>query len=155
MTELKFAYLETDASVDQNQEEVGPGKRLYPAGGGIVLRDIRLRPMLAKAVPLGRVPGPLHAEYLALAHGLEAAAGVEVTGIWAVTDNQRLVEAFNGRSKNEAEGLAEIEERLRVVRARFDFVTLSWTPGSHRKLKLGGPSADALARAAIGLGRRR
>lgn len=152
---MKLAYLETDASVDLRKGGTGPVGQLYPAGGGIILRDIRLRPIVVKAVELGQVPGPLHAEYLALMKGLEEAAGLGARGVWAVTDNQRLVEAFNGRSKNESDGLAEIENQLKVVRARFDFVTLRWSRGSHRRLKLGGPTADALARAAIGLGRRK
>jgi len=72
-----------------------------------------------------------------------------------MTDNERPVEAFNGRSVNRAEGLQEIEDRLDRVRAKFAFVTVRWSRGSHRRLKLGGPTADALARAAIGLGRRK
>lgn len=152
---MKLGYLETDASVDLRRPEPGPVGQLYPACGGIILRDFRLRPVVVKAVPLGRLPGPLHAEYLALLRGLEEAERLEARGVWAVTDNQRLVEAFDGISKNESEGLAEIEQRLGELRAKLEFVTLRWSRGSHRMLRLGGPSADALARAAIGLGRRK
>ena len=152
---LKFGYLETDASVDFRREAVGLGGRRFVAGAGYILRDLRLRPVRFESVALGYIPGPLHAEHLALAHGLEAAHELGVQGVWAITDNERLVEAFNGRAVNRAEGLREIEGRLERVRAKFAFVTLRWSRGSHRRLKLGGPTADALARAAIGLGRRK
>jgi ribonuclease HI len=151
---LKLAYLETDASVALQREVVGQGCRLYPAGAGIILRDLRLQPVLAKSVPLGQLPGPLHAEYLALVLGLEEAVDLGISGVWATSDSERLVEAFNGRSVNRADGLEEIADRLEQNRAKLVFVTLRWSHGSHRKLKLGGPTADALARAAVGLGKR-
>jgi ribonuclease HI len=151
---LKLVYLETDASVDTRHEVVGLESRLFPAGAGIILRDIRFRPLITKSIPLGPLPGPLHAEYLALVHGLEEALLLGAEGVWATTDNQRLVEDFNGRSENRVDDLPAIAARLELARVKFAFVTLLWSRGTHRKLKLGGPTVDALARAAIGLGRR-
>ena len=152
---MKLAYLETDASVASQTPIPTVDGRRYAAGGGIVVRDILLRLVLSKSVPLGHVPGPLHAEYLALLQGLEEVAGVGVQGVWATTDSERLAEAFNGRSVNRSEGLPEIEQRLEALKSGFSFVTLRWSRGSHRKLRFGGPTADSLARAAIGLGCRR
>jgi ribonuclease HI len=152
---LKLAYLETDASVDSRCEIVGLEGRLFPAGAGIILRDFTLRPILVKSIPLGHLPGAFHAELLGFVHGLEEAAGLGARGVWAMTDNQRLVEVFNGRAVNHAESLRAIEHRLGSARAKLGFVTLRWSAGSHRKLKFGGPSADALARAAVGLGKRK
>lgn len=152
---MKLAYLETDASVDTRREVVGLEGRLFPAGAGIILRDIALRPALSKSIPLGGLPGPVHAEYFALTLGLEEALDLGIRGVWASSDCERLVDAFHRRSVNDSPGLAAIEERLRAAAGGFEFVTLRWSPGSHRKLKFGGPSADALARAAVGLGRRR
>ncbi len=152
---LKLAYLETDASVDTRRSMVGLDGRLHPAGAGIILRDLRLRPLIHESIALGEVPGPLHAEYLALAFGLERAAERGFGGVWATTDNLPLVQAFNGLSEIRGEGLRVIKDRLDGIRARFGFVTLRWSRGSHRKRKFDGPSADALARAAIGLGGRK
>jgi ribonuclease HI len=114
-----------------------------------------LRPVLLKSVPLTPAPGPLHAEYLALTEGLRETSGLGARGVWATTDSERLAEAFNGRSANRCEGLAELEARLVEERTRFEFVTLRWSRGSHRTVKFGAPSADSLARAALGLGKRK
>ena len=152
---MKLAYLETDASLDTRRQVVGLEGRLFPAGGGIILRDIALRPVLLKSVPLGHVPNPLHAEYLAFVRGLEEAVGLGARGVWATTDNLPLVEDFNGRWPTRPDSLQEIHYRLGAVRSKLGFVTLRWSRGSHRKLKFGGPSADALARAAVGLEKRR
>ncbi|MCI4331878.1 MAG: ribonuclease H-like domain-containing protein [Thermoplasmata archaeon] len=152
---MKLAYLETDASVDTRRELVGLDGRLFAAGAGVLIRDIQHRPLAAKSVALGHLPSPLHAETLALALGFEAAADLGIEGVWAITDNERLAESCNGGSENHAFGLDLIEQRLREARARFVFARVRWSRGSHRKRRFGGPSADALARAAIGLGGRR
>jgi hypothetical protein len=152
---LQLAYLETDASVATQSPIPTPDGRRFSAGGGIVIRDLLLRPVLLKSVPLTLVPGPLHAEYLALTEGLQEASKLGAKGVWATTDSERLAEAFNGRSSNRSPGLPAILQHLETVRARFEFVTLRWSRGSHRRTKLGGPTADSLARAAIGLGRRK
>jgi ribonuclease HI len=152
---LKLAYLETDASVDTRREVLSQDRRLFPSGAGIILRDFQLQPVVLKSVTLGPLPGPLHAEYLAFACGLEEAYELGVRGIWAMSDSERLVEEFHKRSENRAEGLRPIAERIERARARLGFVTLRWVPGSHRKFRFGGPSADALARAAVGLGKRK
>jgi ribonuclease HI len=129
---MQLAYLETDASVDTRHEVVGLEGRLFPAGAGIVLRDITLRPLLHKSVHLGHVPNPLHAEYLAFVHGLEEAVGLGARGVWASTDNLPLVEGFNGRWPTRPDTLRPIDYRLGAVRAKLGFVTLRWSPGSHR-----------------------
>jgi ribonuclease HI len=152
---VKLGYLETDASVDPRREIAGPDRRLYPSGAGIVLRDIQLRPVVLRSIPLGPLPGPLHAEYLAFAVGLEEAYERGVDGLWALTDSQRLVEEFHRRCENHSGGLRPIAVRIERARARFEFVFLRWVPGSHGRRHLGAPSADALARAAVGLGARR
>jgi ribonuclease HI len=152
---LQLVYLETDASLDTRREVVGLDGRLFPAGGGIILRDITLRPLLLKSVNLGYVPNPLHAEYLAFVYGLEEAVSLGARGVWATTDNLPLAEGFNGRWPSRPDSLRPIDYRLGAVRSKLGFVTLRWSPGSHRKLKFGVPSADALARSAVGLGKRR
>jgi ribonuclease HI len=151
---FRSAYLETDASVDTQRAKGGPERPLYRAGAGVILRDITLRPLLHRSVPLGLVRGPFHAEFLALVRGLEAAADLGVKGVWATCDNLSLVSLVReggGRLKAEVRCIHGEFER---VRNRFFFVTLRWSPGTHRKLKFGGPSADALARVALGLGKR-
>jgi hypothetical protein len=151
---FRSAYLETDASVDTQRGERGHERPLYRAGAGIILRDIALRPLLYKSVLLGLVPGPFHAEFLALVRGLEEAAGLGVQGLWATSDNLALVSMVRegtGRLKPEVQAIHGEFER---VRSQLLFVTLRWSPGAHRRLKFGGPSADALARAALGLGKR-
>ena len=156
MTEIfRSAYLETDASVDTHRAESGRNRPLYPAGAGIILRDITLRPLLHKSVHLGLVRGPFHAEFLALVRGLEEAAGLGVQGVWATSDNLplvRLLREGGGRVKPE---VLAIQVEFERVRSRFRFVTLRWSPGAHRRLKFGGPSADRLARAALGLPERK
>ncbi len=113
-----------------------------------------MHPVVMKSVPLGPLPGPLHAEYLAFAWGLEEAYEQGVRGIWAITDSERLAEEFNRRSENRAEGLRPIAERIEKARTRFEIVVLRWSPASHASRRYGGPSVDALARAAVGLGSR-
>jgi ribonuclease HI len=152
---FRSAYLETDASVDTHQEVTGAASRLFPAGAGIILRDITLRPMLLKSVPLGPVPGPFHAELLAFVRGLEEAAGLGVRGVWTTTDNLPLVNFVQNGQPRLTKDVRPIHGQLQAARARFGFVTLRWSRGSHRKVKFGGPSADALARAAIGLPKRK
>lgn len=152
---MKRAYLETDASVDLQRQLTRSDRTLFPSGAGIILRDLQLKPVLLKSVTLGPLPGPLHAEYLAFACGLEEAYERGVQGILALTDSERLVEEFHRRSVSRAEDVRAIMDRIERARARFEFVTLRWTPGSHQRLRFGGPSVDALARAAVGLGKRR
>jgi ribonuclease HI len=152
---FRSAYLETDASVDTRRVERGQDRPLYPAGAGIILRDITLRPLLHKSMPLGLVRGPFHAEFLALVRGLEEAAELGVQGVWVTSDNLPLVSIVrDGGGKLKPEVLA-IQVEFEMVRSRFRFVTLRWSPGAHRGLKFGGPSADRLARAALGLPKRR
>jgi hypothetical protein len=43
---MRFAYLETDASVATQHPIATPAGLRYAAGGGIVLRDLLLRPAL-------------------------------------------------------------------------------------------------------------
>lgn len=151
---FRSAYLETDASVDTHRAESGQDRPLYRAGAGIILRDITLRPLLHKSVPLGLVRGPFHAEFLALVRGLEEAAELGLEGVWATSDNLPLVSLVReGGGKLKPEVLA-IQGEFERVRSRFRFVTLRWSPGTHRRLKFGGPSADSLARVALGLGKR-
>jgi ribonuclease HI len=152
---FRGAYLETDASVDTHRELGGMAGRLFPAGAGIILRDITLRPMMLKSVPLGPVPGPFHAELLAFVRGLEEAAGLGVRGVWATTDNLPLVNLVQSSQPRLRQDVRPIYAQLEAARAGLGFVTLRWSRGSHRKLKFGGPSADALARAALGLPKRK
>ncbi|MCI4365390.1 MAG: reverse transcriptase-like protein [Thermoplasmata archaeon] len=152
---MRAAYLETDASVDTSHEVTGTEDRVFSAGAGIILRDVTLRPVLLKSVPLGLVPGAFHAEFLALICGLEEADGLGVRGVWATTDSKPVVEFIESRPAKVGANVLPIEIRFETARSKFAFVTLRWSHGSHRKLKFGGPSADALARAALGLGKRK
>jgi ribonuclease HI len=151
---LRFVYLETDASLDARHAVAVGRTRAYRAGAGIVLRDLRLRPVLLKSIPLGPLPGAFHAEYLAVVHGLEEAIGLGATGVWATSDSLQVVQVFNGLGRIHARDLGTIQSRLEAARRQLGFVTLRWSRGSHRKFKLGDPSADSLARAALGLGKR-
>lgn len=152
---MRAAYLETDASVDTQHEVSAAQDRVFPAGAGIILRDVTLRPVLYKSVPLGDVPGPFHAEFLALVLGLEEAERLGILGVWATTDSKSVVAFVTSRETKVRESVIPIETRFESIRSRLWFVTLRWSHGSHRKLKFGGPSADSLARAALGLGKRR
>jgi ribonuclease HI len=152
---VRAAYLETDASVDTKHEVPGVEERAFSAGAGIILRDVTLRPVLLKSLPLGHVPGAFHAEFLALVRGLEEAEGLGFRGVWATTDSRPVVDFIKSRPPKVGDSVLPIETSFESVRSKLCFVTLRWSHGSHRKLKFGGPSADALARAALGLGRRR
>jgi ribonuclease HI len=152
---VKLAYLETDASLDTRHATMSGDAPSYPAGAGIVLRDVGLKPVLLKSVLLGNLPDPFHAEYLAFVFGLEEAVALGASGVWATSDSQHLVQVFNGLGRSRAKDLEPIETRLESVRRRLGFVTLRWSRGSHRTSKFGSPSADSLARAALGLGKRK
>jgi ribonuclease HI len=151
---IRSAYLETDASVETRRPEDDGPRPLYRAGAGVILRDITLRPLLHKSMPLGLVRGPFHGEFLALVCGLQAAAELGIQGVWATSDNQSLVHQIRDGQRGKKLEVQVIQEEFDRVRTRFRFVTLRWSPGAHRKTKFGGPSADALARAALGLGKR-
>jgi ribonuclease HI len=127
----------------------------FPAGAGIILRDFALRPVLFKSVPLGHLPGAFHAEFLALVHGLEEAEFLGARGVWATTDSKPVVDFIKSRPAKVGNNILSIEARFESVRSKLWFVTLRWSRGSHRTLKFGGPSADSLARAALGLGKRK
>jgi ribonuclease HI len=151
---IRSAYLETDASVEtQRPEGVGP-RPLYRAGAGVILRDITLRPILHKSVPLGLVRGPFHGEFLALVRGMEEAAQLGIQGVWATSDSLPLVHQIRDGIRGRKLEVQAIQEEFDRVRTQFRFVTLRWSPGTHRKTTFGGPSADALARAALGLSKR-
>ena len=151
---IRSAYLETDASVETLRPEGAGPRPLYRAGAGVILRDITLHLLLHESVALGLVRGTFHGEFLALVRGMEEAAELGIQGIWATSDNLPLVHQVRDGLKARKLEVQAIQEEFDRVRARFRFVTLRWSPGTHRKTKFGGPSADALARAALGPAKR-
>jgi hypothetical protein len=70
-------------------------------------------------------------------------------------DSKPVVDFIKSRPAKVGDSVLPIESRFESIRSKLWFVTLRWSHGSHRRLKFGGPSADALARAALGLAKRK
>lgn len=150
-------HLETDASVNRAQtRRVDEGNlMLYHAGGGIVLRDLSMKPFEEHAVDLGYLPSASQAECAALHWGLRRAFQLRIGRLRVRNDNLPLMQAL-ARAVVEPEfrvptDLSEVAEAAR----RFESIQFRWSKSTHSMERGDGAhSADFLARRACGLGHR-
>ncbi len=147
-------YLETDGSALPGERHKSR-ERQSVGGAGIVLWDSELRAVLMESVRLGPVSCGPEAELRAVLIGLRRAKqrGVEKLRIWS--DCLAVVRQLTGERELEAVWAAPFKEELRGLLRSFDLVEARWTRTSHTSERRSGvPTADALARRAVGLGSR-
>ena len=149
--------LETDASVlvarPPGRGQGGPAVPI--AGGGIVLRDPSLKVVEARSIVLGATESPTHAEYAALLAGLRIAHGHGVEHLRIRNDNLSLVRNLTGRPEWAAKDMEPAFREILELRSRFLTFDLRGAAASHAAERGNGqPTADLLARRAIGLGPR-
>ena len=152
----RHLHLETDASVNPARSRGGVREaRTYLAGAGIVLRSESMRPVAVESVPLGYVESALHAEGLALRHGLRRARSLGATSVRARSDCAALVSVLEGSGRFEDPGLAALVDELREEIAGLTEFRIVWSSSFHGRSRGDGvPAPDHLAREAAGLGRR-
>ena len=150
-------HLETDASVVVAGP---PGRRPVGltgpiAGGGVVLRNPGLDVIETRSIVLGPVGSPTHAEYAALLAGLRVARERGVEHLRIRNDNISLVRHLTGQQEGVAKDLEPTVREIAELRSTFLIFDLRWAPSSHAvERRDGQPTADLLARHAIGLGPR-
>ena len=125
------------------------------AGGGIVLRNPKLRLVAAMSVRLGPIQSPVEAELAALVLGLEAALEFDARDMRVWNDNLALVHYLNGEGKIGPFEVPGLLSRMADLRRQFRRIEFRWTRSSHApERRAGEPTADSLARQAVGLGDR-
>jgi ribonuclease HI len=153
MDEPKY-YLETDGSVLAGERHKA---RDWPSvgGAGIVLWDPSMRMVLAEGVHLGEVSGSTEAEFRAVLVGLRRAKDRRVERLRVRTDCVPVVRHLTGEEPLETRWAIAARAELLDLLGSFESVEARWTPTSHAtERRAGVPTADALARQAIGLGSR-
>jgi ribonuclease HI len=150
-------HLETDASVlvarPPGRRPGGPKGPV--AGGGIVLRGPDLEVVETRSLLLGPIESPTHAEYAALLAGLKVARQRGVEHLRIRNDNTSLVRHLTGQPEGVADDLLPVVQEIGELRTQFLTFDLRWAASSHAALRRDGlPTADLLARQAIGLGPR-
>jgi ribonuclease HI len=150
---LTYAHLETDASLNDRRTQLAEdGSTPRFAGGGVVLRNIAMRPVRHAAVPLGFVRTPTEAECLALLAGIRMARDLGASTIRARSDLLHLVEALNERGTLRSLQLGGVGEQLTAEIGSLRGFQILWTSSHHGRTRGDGvPSADFLARQAAGL----
>ena len=152
---MKLAYLETDASVRPGERH-RTGVRPSLGGAGIVLWDSELRPVVMESIALGPVSCGPEAELRAVISGLKIARGRGVERIRVRTDCLAVVRHLNGEQALEVGWALPLVPELGELVRSFGYFEARWMPSSHAvERRAGVPTADSLARAAIGLGRRK
>jgi ribonuclease HI len=149
--------LETDASLKpwDRKKDSATGAEALLAGGGIVLRDPKLRVVETHSVRLGYVSNATRAEYLALLLGLRRAAAIGVERLRVRNDNLSLIRTLNNPSRLSGAEPDSVVSTIRAECARFDSVEFVWARSTHSIWRSDGAlSADFLARQALGLGLR-
>jgi ribonuclease HI len=148
-------YLETDASVRPGVRRKS-GVSASMGGAGIVLWDPELRVVLAESVPLGAVSCGPEAEVRAVLTGLRRAAELNVERLRLRSDCISVIRYLTGEGDLDAQWAAPLKEELNGRWRSFAFAEARWTPSSHANERGAGvPTADFLARRAVGLGPRR
>jgi hypothetical protein len=150
-------HLETDASLNlARTQRTTDGRVLSFAGGGAVIRTAYMAPVATCSAELGFVAGPTHAEFDVLVRGVNAArARHGATALRFRSDNLSIVRAVRGEIAFHDPTLASWLEVLRRELAPLERYALLWSPSAHGVDRADGqPTADALARAAAGLGPR-
>ena len=152
---MKLAYLETDASVRPGERH-NFGQRPSVGGAGIVLWDPDLRPVAMESIALGPVCCGPEAELRAAIAGLKVARTRGVSAIRLRTDCLSIVEHLNGTRRLDTGWAVPLLPELEELARSFAHFEVRWSPSTHApERRAGVPTADALARAAIGLGRRK
>ena len=153
---LTYVHLETDASLNERRTQPAEdGSPLRFAGGGIVLRNIAMRPVRHEAVPLGFVRSATEAECLALLAGIRMARELGASTVRARSDLVHLVEALNGRGTLRSLNLGGVGDQLSEEIRKLRAFQILWTSSHHGRTRGDGvPSADFLARLAAGLNTR-
>jgi ribonuclease HI len=150
MAEPKY-YLETDGSVLPGERHKA---RDWPSvgGAGIVLWDPSLRLVFAEAVHLGEVSGSTEAEFRAALVGLRRAKNRQVERLRIRADCISVIRHLTGEEPLETRWALAASAELHDLLGGFESVEAVWTPSSHAvERRAGVPTADALARQAIGL----
>lgn len=154
MADPKY-FLETDGSVRPGERHKW-GSSPSVGGAGIILWDPELRVVLSESVHLGPVSCGPEAELRAVLVGLRRAKERKVQHLGIRTDCLAVVRHLSGEEPLGTGWAAPMLLELRVLVNSFDSVEARWTQSSHAtERKVGIPTADALARNAIGLGARR
>jgi ribonuclease HI len=154
MAEPRY-YLETDGSVRPGERRKS-GDSPSVGGAGIVLWDPELRMILAESVHLGQVSCGPEAELRAVLVGLRRARERKVERLRIRSDCLPVVRQLTGEEELGTQWSAPLKEELRELLGSFAWVEARWNPSSHAiERRAGVPTADYLARQAVGLGPRR
>jgi ribonuclease HI len=154
MTESKH-YLETDASVRPGERRKS-GVSASLGGAGIVVWDSELRVVIAESVPLGPVSCGPEAELRAVIVGLRRAAELQVERLRLRSDCLSVIRYLTGEGDLDARWATPLKEELNELWHSFAFAEARWSPSTHAlERRAGVPTADFLARRAVGLGLRR
>ena len=148
-------YLETDGSALPGERHNSREPQSV-GGAGIVLWDSDLRAVLTESIPLGPVSCGPEAELRAVLIGLRRAMERGVERVRVRSDCLAVIRHLTGEEELETAWAAPVKEELRTLLRSFDLVEARWTRASHASERRAGvPTADALARRAVGLGSRR
>jgi len=154
MTDSKY-YLETDGSVRPGEKHKW-GASPSVGGAGIVLYDPALRVVFAEGVNLGPVSCGPEAELRAVLVGLRRAKERKVERLRVRSDCLEVVRHLTGEKMLETGWALPFLPELSDLLLSFDFVEARYTTVSHAvERRAGTPTADSLARQAVGLGPRR
>lgn len=154
MAEPKF-YLEIDGSIRPGERrKSGTGPTV--GGAGLVLWDPDLRVVLTESVHLGPVSCGPEAELRAALVGLRRAKELGVERLRIRSDCLAVVRHLSGEAELDTAWAAPLKKELCELLGSFAFVEARWTPSTHAsERRSGAPTADLLARRAVGLGPRK
>lgn len=148
-------YLETDGSALPGERHKSHVRRSV-GGAGIVLWDSDLRVVLVESIPLGPVSCGPEAELRAALIGLQRAVEWGVKKVRIRSDCLAVIRHLTGEQELETSWATPFKDELRGLLRSFDVVEARWARASHApERRAGVPTADALARKAVGLGSRR
>ncbi len=153
---LRRFHLETDASMNPHIRKRVEGVYFRRAGGGFVLRSPAMKVVGKYTVSLGFLSSTTLAEALVLLRGVRVARqrhGVQVLRVR--TDCFALVGLVSGRGKAHDPALRTVIEQIAAERDQLEGFEVRWSASSHApEREAGVPTADALARKAVGLSNR-
>jgi ribonuclease HI len=108
-----------------------------------------------RSLALGPIESSTHAEYAALMAGLTVAREHGVKHLRIRNDNSSLVRHLTGQPEGVAQDLMPLVQEIGELQTQFLTFDLRWAASSHAAQRSDGqPTADLLARQAIGLGLR-
>lgn len=147
----RMHYLETDGSVRPGEHH---RSRDWPSvgGAGIVLFGPGMEVLLTESIHLGEVSGSVEAEFRAALSGLRRARDRRVNRLRLRSDSLPVIQHLSGAERLDKRWAAEANGDLLGLLAGFELFEARWTPSSHAlERRRGVPTADALARRAVGL----